>query len=113
VQIAHNVQIGTHCIICAQAGISGSTRLGNGVVVGGQVGTVGHIEIGDAAQLGAKSGVSKMSHLGPFGLGILLWILRKLRNVWLVSLCYLSFSTRVKNLEQDARESAKSLRPPS
>jgi UDP-3-O-[3-hydroxymyristoyl] glucosamine N-acyltransferase len=59
VQIAHNVVIGRHCIVCALAGISGSTRLGNYVVLGGQVGTVGHIEIGDGTQIAAKSGVSK------------------------------------------------------
>jgi len=59
VQVAHNVVIGRHCIVCALAGISGSTRLGNYVVLGGQVGTVGHIEIGDGTQIAAKSGVSK------------------------------------------------------
>ena len=59
VQIAHNVQIGKHCIIVAQVGISGSTVVGDDVVLAGQVGIVGHIEIGAGAQVGAKSGVSK------------------------------------------------------
>ena len=59
VQIAHNVVVGPHSILCAQAGISGSTRLGRYVTMAGQTGTVGHIEIGDAAVLAAKSGVSK------------------------------------------------------
>jgi UDP-3-O-[3-hydroxymyristoyl] glucosamine N-acyltransferase len=59
VQIGHNVQIGAHCIIVAQVGISGSTELGDHVVIAGQVGIVGHIEIGSGAQIGAKSGVSK------------------------------------------------------
>jgi UDP-3-O-[3-hydroxymyristoyl] glucosamine N-acyltransferase len=59
VQIAHNVVIGRHCIICAQVGISGSTKLGNYVTLAGQVGTVGHIEIGDQATVGAQSGVNK------------------------------------------------------
>jgi UDP-3-O-[3-hydroxymyristoyl] glucosamine N-acyltransferase len=59
VQIAHNVEIGEHCIIVSQVGISGSTKLGNGVVLAGQVGLVGHIEIGDGVQIGAQSGVSK------------------------------------------------------
>jgi UDP-3-O-[3-hydroxymyristoyl] glucosamine N-acyltransferase len=57
VQIAHNVQIGSHCLIAAQTGISGSTKVGNGVIMAGQVGTVGHIEIGDGAILAAKTGV--------------------------------------------------------
>ncbi len=59
VQIAHNVTIGKHCILCAQVGVSGSTRLGDYAVLGGQVGVVGHIEIGSGAQVGAQSGVSK------------------------------------------------------
>jgi UDP-3-O-[3-hydroxymyristoyl] glucosamine N-acyltransferase len=59
VQIAHNVIIGKHCLIVAQAGISGSTVLGDGVILAGQVGLVGHIKIGDGAIIMAQSGVSK------------------------------------------------------
>ena len=59
VQIAHNVEIGRHCIIVSQVGISGSTKLGDGVVLAGQVGLVGHIEIGNKVSVGAQSGVSK------------------------------------------------------
>ena len=59
VQIGHNVQIGEHCIIVAQVGISGSTEVGSNAMIAGQVGIVGHIEIGAGAQIGAKSGVSK------------------------------------------------------
>ena len=58
VQIAHNVVIGPHCLVCAQAGISGSTRLGRHVTIAGQVGIVGHVEIGDEAILAAKAGIS-------------------------------------------------------
>ena len=57
VQIAHNVEIGEHCIIVSQVGISGSTTLGNRVVLAGQVGLVGHIELGDGVKVGAQSGV--------------------------------------------------------
>ena len=59
VQIAHNVVIGKHCILVAQVGISGSTRLGNYVTLGGQVGVAGHLEIGDRVMVGAQSGISK------------------------------------------------------
>ena len=41
VQIAHNCQIGEDCIIVAQAGISGSTKIGNNVTLAGQAGLVG------------------------------------------------------------------------
>jgi len=59
VQIAHNVMIGRHCILCGQVGIAGSTTIGDYVTLGGQVGVTGHIEIGDRASVGAQSGVSK------------------------------------------------------
>ena len=59
VQVGHNVVIGKHCILCALAGVSGSTKLGNHVTLAGQVGTVGHVEIADGVTVGAQSGVSK------------------------------------------------------
>lgn len=59
VQIGHNVQIGKHCIIVSQVGISGSTSIGNGVVIAGQAGIGGHLHIGDGAVLAARSAVMK------------------------------------------------------
>jgi UDP-3-O-[3-hydroxymyristoyl] glucosamine N-acyltransferase len=57
VQIAHNVEIGEHCIIIAQVGISGSTKLGNYVILAGQVGIAGHLKIGNRVTVAAQSGV--------------------------------------------------------
>ncbi|HZZ86640.1 MAG TPA: UDP-3-O-(3-hydroxymyristoyl)glucosamine N-acyltransferase [Anaeromyxobacteraceae bacterium] len=57
VQLAHNVQVGPLSIVCAQVGVSGSTRLGQGVVLAGQVGLAGHLHVGDRATLLAQSGV--------------------------------------------------------
>jgi len=59
VQIAHNVTIGEHCILCSQVGISGSTRIGSYVTIAGKVGICGHLEIGDRVIIAAMSGVSK------------------------------------------------------
>lgn len=59
VQIAHNVVVNENTVIAAQAGISGSTKLGKNVIVGGQAGFVGHIEIADGTKVNAQSGVSK------------------------------------------------------
>jgi UDP-3-O-[3-hydroxymyristoyl] glucosamine N-acyltransferase len=59
VQIAHNVVVGKHTVIAAQAGISGSVRVGERVSMAGQVGIVGHATIGDGAMIAAQSGVSK------------------------------------------------------
>ncbi|GGB06783.1 UDP-3-O-(3-hydroxymyristoyl)glucosamine N-acyltransferase [Puia dinghuensis] len=59
IQVAHNVDVGHHTVIAAQAGISGSTRIGNGVMIGGQAGIVGHLQIADGAKINAQSGVTK------------------------------------------------------
>ncbi len=59
VQVAHNVEIGEHSVIAAQAGIAGSSKLGKGVMVGGQAGFVGHIQIADGTKVDAQSGVNK------------------------------------------------------
>ncbi len=57
VQVAHNVKIGPLSIVCGQAGIAGSSRLGVGVLVGGQAGLIGHGVIGDGAKIAARAGV--------------------------------------------------------
>jgi UDP-3-O-[3-hydroxymyristoyl] glucosamine N-acyltransferase len=57
VQVGHNVTTGRGCILCGQAGIAGSARLGEYVVLAGQAGVAGHLEIGDGTQVGAKSAV--------------------------------------------------------
>jgi UDP-3-O-[3-hydroxymyristoyl] glucosamine N-acyltransferase len=57
VQIAHNVEIGEHCLIIAQVGIAGSSKLGNYVVLAGQVGIGGHLKLGNQVIVGAQAGV--------------------------------------------------------
>lgn len=59
VQVAHNVIIGENSAIAAQAGISGSTKIGKYCLVGGQAGFTGHIEIADGSKINAQSGVAK------------------------------------------------------
>ena len=59
VQIAHNVKIGSNCIIVAQCGISGSVKVGNNVMMGGQVGIADHMEIGDNVLLAAQAAIMK------------------------------------------------------
>ncbi|MBT8046162.1 MAG: UDP-3-O-(3-hydroxymyristoyl)glucosamine N-acyltransferase, partial [Pontiella sp.] len=45
VQIAHNVVVGEHSVMCGQAGISGSTTVGSRVILAGQSGLAGHLEV--------------------------------------------------------------------
>jgi UDP-3-O-[3-hydroxymyristoyl] glucosamine N-acyltransferase len=57
VQVAHNVKIGEHCIICGQTGIAGSTQIGNYTILASQTGIAGHLKIGNQVTIAAKSGV--------------------------------------------------------
>lgn len=59
VHVAHGVTIGRDSAVAAQAGISGSTRLGERNRIAGQVGIVGHISTADDVIVEAQSGVSK------------------------------------------------------
>jgi UDP-3-O-[3-hydroxymyristoyl] glucosamine N-acyltransferase len=57
VHIGHNCQIGTHTVIAAQAGLSGSCTFGKHVVVGGQGGFGERCKLEDNSVVGAQSGV--------------------------------------------------------
>jgi UDP-3-O-[3-hydroxymyristoyl] glucosamine N-acyltransferase len=57
VQIAHNVEIGEHCLIIAQVAMAGSSKLGNHVVLAGQVGVAGHLKVGNNVVVAAQSGI--------------------------------------------------------
>ena len=57
VQIAHNVEIGSHTVMSAQVGVAGSTKIGEWCMLGGQVGVSGHIVLGDRLHAGAQSGL--------------------------------------------------------
>jgi len=59
IQIGHNVEIGSHTVIAALTGISGSTKIGKHVMMGGQVGMVGHISIADGTKIAGQSGLMK------------------------------------------------------
>ena len=58
VQVAHNVQVGPHCILVAQVGIAGSSTLGTGVVLGGQTAVRDHVTIGDGAIAAARTAIA-------------------------------------------------------
>lgn len=57
VHVAHNVTIGEHCVIVAQAGVAGSVEIGAGAQLGGQAGVAGHLSIGPGARIAAQAGV--------------------------------------------------------
>ncbi len=55
VQVGHNVVIGDHCLLCAQAGVAGSTIVGDRVVVGGKAGIADNLTVGNDVVLGGGS----------------------------------------------------------
>lgn len=59
VQIGHGVHIGQGCLVVAQAGIAGSSRLDKHVIIGGQVAIAGHLHICSGTILAGRSGVTK------------------------------------------------------
>ena len=66
VQVAHNVIIGRHCILCAQVGISGSTTLEDYVVLGGQAGVAGHLTLGRGVKSGGAAAITSSVAAGAF-----------------------------------------------
>jgi UDP-3-O-[3-hydroxymyristoyl] glucosamine N-acyltransferase len=82
VQVAHNVTLGDHSVIAAQAGIAGSTKIGQWAALGGQAGLVGHIEVGDRAQIGAQSGVTASVPPDQVLLGSPARPIKETRRVW-------------------------------
>lgn len=69
VQVGHNVIIGDHCVLCAQAAVAGSTVLGNRVVMGGKSGIKDNVTIGDDVVLGGAAIVLGNIAAGHFVMG--------------------------------------------
>jgi UDP-3-O-[3-hydroxymyristoyl] glucosamine N-acyltransferase len=59
VQLAHNVQVGEHCLLVSQSGISGSTKIGKHSVFAGQAGAAGHLDIGERVVVTARGAAMK------------------------------------------------------
>ncbi|HEX4964672.1 MAG TPA: UDP-3-O-(3-hydroxymyristoyl)glucosamine N-acyltransferase [Thermoanaerobaculia bacterium] len=106
VQVGHNVQVGRHCILCGQAGIAGSARLGDGVVLAGQSGVAGHIELGDRAQVAAKSAALTSVAAGTAVAGIPAVEMRKWRRQTALLSRLEEMSRRLRALERKLGEPA-------
>lgn len=70
VQIGHNVQIGRGCVLVAQSGVAGSTKLEDQAMLAAQAGVAGHLTLGRAARVAAKSGVMRDVPAGQTVCGI-------------------------------------------
>ena len=66
VHLAHNVELGEECLVVAQSGVAGSTRMGRRVTMAGQTGVFGHVRIGDNVTLAARGVITNNVENGEF-----------------------------------------------
>jgi UDP-3-O-[3-hydroxymyristoyl] glucosamine N-acyltransferase len=58
VQVGHGSRVGENTLLCAQAGLAGSSVVGSNAILAGQAGVAGHCTLGDGVILTAQAGVS-------------------------------------------------------
>jgi len=58
VQVGHGSRVGENTLVCAQAGLAGSSVVGSNAILAGQAGVAGHCTLGDGVILTAQTGVS-------------------------------------------------------
>lgn len=104
VQIAHNVVIGENCVLAAQCGVAGSTRLGDGVILAAQSGVAGHLELASGVILTAQSGVNKSLRQPGAYMGFHAEPMRKMLRILAVLHQLPELLQRVRRLEKKAAE---------
>ena len=100
VQIGHNVEVGEHSLLVAQAGVSGSSRLGRGVVLAGQVGVADHVTLGDGVVAGAQAGIPSSLEAGARVLGTPARPIGQARRIMVAEARLPELLQRVRALEQ-------------
>ena len=58
VQLGHNVEVGPNCLMAAQVGIGGSTRIGARTKWGGQSGAIDHMVVPDGVTVAGKAAIT-------------------------------------------------------
>lgn len=107
VQIGHNVKIGMACILCAQVGLAGTTKIEDGVMIGGQAGLAGHLTVRKGAKIVAQSGIMEEIGAGQTvgGTPSVPQILN--HKIHILSKQLPSLFKRVKNLEEQVMAEIK------
>lgn len=70
VMVAHGVELGPRCLLAAQVGISGSTRVGEAVTFAGQSGAAGHLDIAAGSVIAGKTAVFQSIPEAAFVAGV-------------------------------------------
>jgi UDP-3-O-[3-hydroxymyristoyl] glucosamine N-acyltransferase len=102
--IGHNVKVGPHALIVAQAGIAGSATLGHHVTMAGQAGVAGHLKIGDNVTIGAQAGIVNNVPDQSTMLGSPAMPISHARRVAAIFVQLPELNQRVKHLEQLVEE---------
>lgn len=63
VQVAHNVKLGAHNILCAFTGIAGSSTSGEYVIFAADAGVSDHVTIGNHVTIGPRAGIAAKKKL--------------------------------------------------
>jgi UDP-3-O-[3-hydroxymyristoyl] glucosamine N-acyltransferase len=100
VMLAHNVEIGEDCIVAAQAGVAGSSRLGRRVILLGQAGIADHVAIGDGAVVGGQAGISQDVEPGARVIGTWARPDSEARRIWIAEGRLPELLRRVRALER-------------
>lgn len=100
----HNVELGEDCIICAQTGLSGSTRFGKRVIATGQTGTIDHVQVPDDTVLLHRAGLpNSIKEPGMYAGGPVQPLKEYKRNIALLPRLH-EMWTRLKALEKKLSE---------
>ena len=104
VQVGHNVQLGAHGMLCAQAGLAGSSKIGDSVVMAGQSGIADHLTVGDGVTVGAKSAILRDTEGGQMVGGVPAISYPKWRRQFVLLGRLDELNRRIKQLERKLRE---------
>ena len=85
IQIAHNVEVGDHTVIAAQAGIAGSSKIGKKCMIGGQTAISGHLTIADEVKIAGQSGIaSSIKEVGKIVQGPMAFDIRDFQRSYII-----------------------------
>jgi len=104
IMVAHNVEIGEHTVIAAQAGISGSTKIGKNCIIAGQAGLIGHLKIADNVTIGAQAGISNNFKEGSIVLGSPAFDVKRYRKAYIHFRNLNKIVERIDKLEKEKGE---------
>ena len=85
IQIAHNVEVGDHTVIAAQAGVAGSSKIGKNCMIGGQTAVSGHLTIANKVKIAGQSGIaSSINQVGKIVQGPMAFDIKDFQRSYII-----------------------------